>query len=232
MAEYRKISDFSKASAFADSDYLLISKNGVTYVITGSVLKSYAKNAGIEAAKINAATIDTSGHLKITTTDGTTIDCGVAKGADGDDGADGVSIAGAAINAQYHLILTLSNGNTIDAGYCRGASGSGTGDMLELTYDPDGAVAGAGGIPAYSNSKAIDASLTVAGWSSKQQTVSNTAILASGFRYVVAPAYASIDAYNNAKIRAKDVTTDGSIVFTCETVPTVAIAVQILRVRV
>ena len=130
------------------------------------------------------------------------------------------------------MILTLSNGNTIDAGYCRGASGSGTGDMLELTYDPDGAVAGAGGIPAYSNSKAIDASLTVAGWSGKQQTVSNTAIIASGFRYVVAPAYASIDAYNNAKIRAKDVTVDGSIVFTCETVPTVAIAVQILRVRV
>lgn len=223
---YKKISDFSVAASFGDNDLLLVSQSGVTKVVKGATLKALAKAAGIDAAKINSATVNASGHLVLTTTDGTPIDTGKVTGN------DGVSVTGAAIDAQYHLILTLSDGSTKDAGYCRGASGAGTGDMLASDYDSSGAVKAAGGIAAYSTPKAIDVTLSSSGWSNNQQTISNALFLASGYKYIVGPAYASSDAYNSAKVKAKDVTTNGQITFTCETVPTAALTVQILRVRV
>lgn len=223
---YKKISDFSVASSFGDNDLLLVSQSGVTKVVKGATLKALAKAAGIDAAKINSATVNASGHLVLTTTDGTSIDTGKVTGN------DGVSVTGATIDAQYHLILTLSDGSTKDAGYCRGASGAGTGDMLASDYDSGGAVKAAGGIAAYSTPKAIDVTLSSSGWSNKQQTISNALFLASGYKYIIGPAYASSDAYNSAKVKAKDVTTNGQITFTCETVPTAALTVQILRVRV
>lgn len=223
---YKKISDFSVAASFGDNDLLLVSQSGVTKVVKGATLKALAKAAGIDAAKINSATVNASGHLVLTTTDGTSIDTGKVTGN------DGVSVTGAAIDAQYHLILTLSDGSTKDAGYCRGASGAGTGDMLASDYDSGGAVKAAGGIAAYSTPKAIDVTLPSSGWSNKQQTISNALFLASGYKYIVGPAYASSDTYNSAKVKAKDVTTNGQITFTCETVPTAALTVQILRVRV
>lgn len=223
---YKKISDFSVAASFGDNDLLLVSQSGVTKVVKGATLKALAKAAGIDAAKINSATVNASGHLVLTTTDGTPIDTGKVTGN------DGVSVTGAAIDAQYHLILTLSDGSTKDAGYCRGASGAGTGDMLASDYDSSGAVKAAGGIAAYSTPKAIDVTLSSSGWSNNQQTISNALFLASGYKYIVGPAYASSDAYNSAKVKAKDVTTNGQITFTCETVPTAALTVQILKVRV
>nr|DAF72197.1 MAG TPA: hypothetical protein [Bacteriophage sp.] len=227
MAEtYKKISDFNVAASFGDNDLLLVSQSGTTKVIKGSTLKALAKAAGVEAAKINNATVNALGHLVITTTDGTVIDTGKVTGA------DGVSVTGASIDAQYHLILTFSDGSTKDAGYCRGASGSGTGDMLASDYDSDNSVKAAGGIAAYSTPKAIDVTLSTSGWSNKQQTVVNSAFLASGYKYIVSPAYASFSAYNSAKVKAMDVTANTKMVFTCETVPTSSLTVQILRVRV
>lgn len=223
---YKKISDFSVAASFGDNDLLLVSQSGVTKVVKGATLKALATAAGVDAAKINSATVNASGHLVLTTTDGTSIDTGKVTGN------DGVSVTGATIDAQYHLILTLSDGSTKDAGYCRGASGAGTGDMLASDYDSGGAVKAAGGIAAYSTPKAIDVTLPSSGWSNKQQTISNALFLASGYKYIVGPAYASSDTYNSAKVKAKDVTTNGQITFTCETVPTAALTVQILRVRV
>lgn len=137
---YKKISDFSRASEFGDNDLLLVSQSGTTRALRGATLKEFAKAAGIEAAKINNAVVNTSGHLILTTTDGASFDAGKV------DGEDGVSVTGARIDAQYHLILTFSDGSTKDAGYCRGASGAGTGDMLQETYDSDGTVAAANGI--------------------------------------------------------------------------------------
>lgn len=223
---YKKISDFSVAASFGDNDLLLVSQSGVTKVVKGATLKALATAAGVDAAKINSATVNASGHLVLTTTDGTSIDTGKVTGN------DGVSVTGATIDAQYHLILTFSDGSTKDAGYCRGASGAGTGDMLASDYDSGGAVKAAGGIAAYSTPKAIDVTLPSSGWSNKQQTISNALFLASGYKYIVGPAYASSDTYNSAKVKAKDVTTNGQITFTCETVPTAALTVQILRVRV
>lgn len=147
---YKKISDFTKSTAFGDDDLLLVSQSGTTKALKGSALKAFATAAGIDAAKINNATVNGSGHLVIGTTDGTSIDVGKVTGD------DGVSVTGASIDAQYHLILTFSDGTTKDAGYCRGASGSGTGDMLKETYDADSAVEEAGGISTFFDNKYLD----------------------------------------------------------------------------
>lgn len=223
---YKKISDFNTASSFGDNDLLLVSQSGITKVIKGATLKAFAKAAGIDAAKINNAAVNASGHLVLTTTDGTSIDAGKVTGA------DGVSVTDADINAQYHLILTLSDGSTVDAGYCRGASGAGTGDMLASDYDSGNAVKSAGGISAYTLPMAIDVTLTVAGWSGKQQNVSNSEFVASGYKYIIAPAYGSDAAYNNAGVKATDITTNGRMTFVCATTPTTALTVQVLKVRV
>lgn len=147
---YKKISDFTKASEFGDNDLLLVSQAGTTRALRGVTLKEFAKAAGVEAAKINSATVNASGNLILTTTDGASFDAGKV------DGEDGVSVTGASIDAQYHLILTFSDGSTKDAGYCRGASGTGTGDMLQETYDPDGEVASKGGIVTYVSGETND----------------------------------------------------------------------------
>lgn len=147
---YKKISDFTKASEFGDNDLLLVSQTGTTRALRGVTLKEFAKAAGIEAAKINNAVVNASGHLILTTTDGASFDAGKV------DGEDGVSVTGASIDSQYHLILTFSDGSTKDAGYCRGVSGAGTGDMLQETYDPDGEVASKGGIATYVSGETND----------------------------------------------------------------------------
>lgn len=165
---YKKISDFSTASQFGDTDLLLVSQSGTTRLVTGAMIKTFAKNAGIEAAKINGATVNTSGHLILTTTDGSTIDAGQV------NGDDGVSVTGAAIDSRYHLILTLSNGQTIDAGYCRGASGAGTGDMQEAEYDPSSKVKAAGGIPAYVKASYAITTLSAALWSNKTYSLESS----------------------------------------------------------
>lgn len=139
---YRKISDFSKTAAFNDTDLLLVSQNGSTKVVEGNKVKSYATEAGKEAAKITKAEINADGNLVLTLADGTTsFDCGEVVGT---------SITGASIDSNYHLILTLSNGNTLDAGYCRGEQGESNADMLKSVYDPNNVIAGySSGIAGY-----------------------------------------------------------------------------------
>lgn len=223
---YRKISDFSVAGSFGDEDLLLVSQSGATRVVTGAMLKELAKAAGVEAAKINSAEVNATGNLILRTTDGVQIDVGKVTGS------DGVSVTGASIDAKYHLILTLSDGKTLDAGYCRGASGAGAGDMQQEEYDADGTVKAAGGIAAFALPETVVATLSVSGWSDGQQTANNAALLAAGYQYLVSPSYDSVEAYNAAGVLAKDVETDGSMTFTCGTVPTAELTVQILKVRV
>jgi hypothetical protein len=102
-------------------------------------------------------------------------------GADGQDGQDGVS--------PEVTITTITGGHRItitDADHPSGQSfdvldGSGSGDMQASTYDPQGAVATAGGIPDYVSSaisgKADDSDLDA--WSTTA-TVSNGAVTFSG----------------------------------------------------
>lgn len=92
--------------------------------------------AGNDGISVTGAAIDSSGHLILTLSSGGTIDAGVAKGADGQNGAkgadgqngspgaDGVSVTNATINSSGHLIITLSTGATLDAGEAKGADGT------------------------------------------------------------------------------------------------------------
>lgn len=76
---------------------------------------------------------------------------------------------------------------------------------------------------------AFTVSLTAAGWSNNAQTVSNSAFKASGYSYTVTPAYASLAAWKDADISVEDISTNGSCVFHCESVPTSAITVNVTR---
>lgn len=79
------------------------------------------------------------------------------------------------------------------------------------------------------SSNAFTITLPVAGWSSKQQVISNANFQASGYSYVVTPASGSLKAYTEAEIYADDITTNGQIRFHCENVPTAAITVNVTR---
>lgn len=222
---YKKISDFSTASQFGDTDLILVSQSGTTRLVTGAMLKAFAKNAGIEAAKINSAAVNASGHLLITTTDGTQIDAGQV------NGDDGVSVVGASIDSAYHLILTLSDGQTLDAGYCRGASGAGTGDMQEADYDPAGKVKAAGGIQGYVKATYTAVTLAASSWSSKTYSLENAYPNASyDISVSVAPTAtaAQYDAFSKAKICGS---TNSNVLTALGTVPTVNIPVIVKAVR-
>lgn len=222
---YKKISDFSTASAFGDTDLLLVSQSGTTRLVTGAMLKTFAKNAGIEAAKINGATVNTSGHLILTTTDGSTIDAGQV------NGDDGVSVTGASIDSRYHLILTLSDGQTIDAGYCRGASGAGTGDMQETEYDPSGKVKAAGGIPKYVQASFSIVTIAPGGWSNGVFSLEDTYPSASYDLSVSMPSDATVaqyDAFCKAKICGG---ANSNILKALGTVPTIGIPILVKAVR-
>lgn len=77
---------------------------------------------------------------------------------------------------------------------------------------------------------AFTVTLAAASWSSYAQTVSNANFLASGYAYMVSPASASFVAYGEAQIYADDVSTDGSMVFHCDSVPSSDLTVNVVRV--
>lgn len=72
--------------------------------------------------------------------------------------------------------------------------------------------------------------LAAASWSSNAQTVSNANFLASGYAYIVSPASASFTAYGEAQIYADNVSTNGSMVFHCDSAPSSDLTVNIVRV--
>lgn len=79
---------------------------------------------------------------------------------------------------------------------------------------------------------AFSVTLTAAGWSNGAQTVSDARFLSSGYAYTVAPQGADAAAYGSAGVYADDVTTTGQMVFHCDTAPTAALTVNILRTEV
>lgn len=66
-------------------------------------------------------------------------------------------------------------------------------------------------------------------WSNGTQAVSNANFIASGYAYMVSPAPASREEYNDCSIYADDVTTDGQMVFHCDTVPLNGLTVNVVR---
>ena len=78
-------------------------------------------------------------------------------------------------------------------------------------------------------SVAFTVSLTAAGWSDNAQTVSNEKFMPAGYAYTVSPASISFADYADAMVYADDVTTNGQMVFHCDSTPTADLTVNIVR---
>lgn len=77
--------------------------------------------------------------------------------------------------------------------------------------------------------KSFTVTLTAGGWSNDAQTVNDSNFVASGFAYMVSPASASREEYNDCGIYADDVTVDGQMVFHCDTAPLNGLTVNVVR---
>ena len=78
-------------------------------------------------------------------------------------------------------------------------------------------------------SVAFTVTLTAAGWADNVQTISDARFVSSGFAYTVAPASSSFADYADAMVYADDVTTNGQMVFHCDSAPTADLTVNIVR---
>lgn len=78
-------------------------------------------------------------------------------------------------------------------------------------------------------SVAFTVTLTAAGWADNVQTISDARFVSTGYAYTVAPASVSFTDYADAIIYADDVTTNGQMVFHCDSAPTADLTVNIVR---
>ena len=78
--------------------------------------------------------------------------------------------------------------------------------------------------------KAFTVTLLSSGWSSNAQTVSDAKFIASGYSYIVSPESASFADYGAAQIYADNVSTNGSMTFHCDSVPSSNLTVNVVRV--
>ena len=78
-------------------------------------------------------------------------------------------------------------------------------------------------------SVAFTVTLTAAGWSDNAQTISNEKFVSVGYAYTVSPASGSFADYADAMVYADDVTTNGQMVFHCDSTPTADLTVNIVR---
>lgn len=127
--------NFASETAYVKDDVVVY--NGSTYIAKGNttgnlptstshwgLLASKGDNGvGADGTSISTASINSSGNLILSLSDGSTIDCGTAKGADG-IGADGESVQSGSINGSGNLILTLTDGSTINCGLVKGTDGT------------------------------------------------------------------------------------------------------------
>lgn len=99
---------------------------------------------GEDGIGISQAEVNSAGHLIITLTDGTTIDCGLVVGSDGEDGKDGtdgkdgedgVGIDIVDINERGELVITLTNGSPLNLGKVTGEDGLSAYEIY-LKYNP------------------------------------------------------------------------------------------------
>ena len=79
--------------------------------------------------------------------------------------------------------------------------------------------------------KSVDftVTLTAAGWADNVQTISDARFVSTGYAYTVAPASISFANYADAMVYADDVTTNGQMVFHCDSAPTADLTVNIVR---
>ena len=79
--------------------------------------------------------------------------------------------------------------------------------------------------------KSVDftVTLTAAGWADNAQTISDARFVSTGYAYTVAPASGSFANYADAMVYADDVTTNGQMLFHCDSTPTTDLTVNIVR---
>ena len=73
--------------------------------------------------------------------------------------------------------------------------------------------------------------LPTASWSSKEQTVSNANFIASGYTYFVEASPDDTYDYEDSRVYADDVTTDGAMTFHCDEDPIVDLTVNVVRMK-
>ena len=71
--------------------------------------------------------------------------------------------------------------------------------------------------------------LTASGWVDNAQIINDARFISAGCAYTVAPASGSFADYAEAIIYADDVTTNGQMVFHCDSTPTEDLTVNIVR---
>lgn len=126
-------------------------KRAIAFILIASVVLSIvgcAASVNIEGAQINE-----EGHLILSMSDGSTIDAGLARGADGKDGLngsdgsdgkdgkdgkDGIGISKAAVNDSGNLMIRLSDDTLINAGHVAGANGKDGKDGVDGKDGRDG----------------------------------------------------------------------------------------------
>lgn len=117
--------------------YIITMSDGNEFEFEVKTAKGDPGEPGADGVGVQSATINGSGHLILTLTDGTVIDCGNAKGAKGDtgatgaagaDGTDGVSITNITKTGTSGKVdtytITLSNGTTKTFTVTNGSDGS------------------------------------------------------------------------------------------------------------
>ena len=215
------------------------------------ILYGYA-NAGDDAQYLptagSAEIVEKTVNVIISITNGTVVTATVSTGTavtpeefaahvDDTDNPHEVSAqqVGAALENHTHGNITNDGkiGTLANKAVYTGAGGALQAGTLPVAAGGTGgttAAAARAGIGAAAASKAKTASLTVAGWdsSAKTQTVSVAGVTANS-NIIVTPAPASYEAWGAAGIRAT-AQADGTVTFTCDTVPTEAITAQILIV--
>lgn len=105
--------------------------------------------------------------------------------------------------------------------------GNGTGALQEKTPAEVLALIGAAGA-----ANLFSATLTSGSWSNGTQTVSNSSIKTGDYIYIVFADASSESAYSAAGVKAQDVTTSGSMTFTCDSAPSANLTVNILMLEV
>jgi hypothetical protein len=135
------------------------------------------------------------------------------------DGTNFVELNGALATTTYYGVTKLSSSVTSTS-----ASLAATPAAVKSAYDLAASKASKGNL--------LTVTLTASGWTDSQQTVTDEALVASGYGYLVTPDPGSYSSYAAAGVRAQNVTTDGSITFVCSKSPTVDLTVSILKTEV
>ena len=174
-------------------------------------------DTNLEKTVVNITYNSTTKALNITYTDNTITSVSLA------DFVTTADISNPTFSDSSTLDFTVTD-NVVTAGI---KEGSITAAMLSSEIDLTPTVSGVGTL--------LTTTLTVADWveveSIYRQTISLSGVDLTGYAYIVTPAMDNWLDYINAQIRMETPTTTNQVRFWCTTVPTTAIAVNILKVR-